>query len=499
LNLGAMKGLTHLDMQYIDMTDDMLRAVSSLRALTFLFVGGESYVSIYPDDVSDGEEELHGGAVMGAVLNPLAPLMQHPPKHRCRWTTFSEPDKLYLSRLTGITVDACAGPGGPMGGGYPGGGYGGPPMGGGYPGGGHPGAEAGYGGPPMGGGNPGGGGHPGAEAGYGGGYGGPPMGGGYPGGGYGGPPMGGGYPGGGYGGPPMGGGYPGGGGHPGAEAGPPAAAAAAAAPRTLANQTLLGNLSALTHLNLSRLKVSDEGLRVVSNMSSLTWLSLADSPEVTAKGWPAVGKLTNLTHLDVNNAGSSYHPSLGMTDEALQAVGSGLKALTFLNLHSCSKVANEGLRALSGCVALTDLNLESCSLDAGSMLQVGRLTTLKSLDVTFCMDDAEGLCELSKLTALTFLKMESCYCLSVAGVRALRALTALTDLNFQDCEMHGDPVHAQSDAVRELCDSLPSLTALELSGTSMEGQFDHLRPKNSLRALMDDTMNDFMANKGWEF
>jgi hypothetical protein len=110
----------------------------------------------------------------------------------------------------------------------------------------------------------------------------------------------------------------------------------------LTDETLrsVSNLSALTSLSLHGFsKLTDEGMRAVSNLPAITSLNLAGCPKLTDDGVRAVSKLHALTYLNL-----SWNENV--TDEGIQAVSS-LPALKFLNLYECWEVSGTGLHLLA--------------------------------------------------------------------------------------------------------------------------------------------------------
>ena len=103
--------------------------------------------------------------------------------------------------------------------------------------------------------------------------------------------------------------------------------------------SLCGRLPALTILNLMYVQsLTTEGLRAVGGMTSLTWLSLNDS-FVTNVGLRELRGLTALSNLYLH-----YCPSV--TDVGLQELTT-LTALTHLELYGCStsKAGRDALEA----------------------------------------------------------------------------------------------------------------------------------------------------------
>jgi hypothetical protein len=113
--------------------------------------------------------------------------------------------------------------------------------------------------------------------------------------------------------------------------------------------------------------LTDQGLRAVSSLASLTFLDLSRCVNITDEGVRAVSSLPALTFLDL--AASK------VTDEGVRAVASSCTALESLSLLGCFKVTDVGVRALSSLPALTSLNLTLCNNVTAAGVQVLRSTT----------------------------------------------------------------------------------------------------------------------------
>jgi maleate cis-trans isomerase len=164
----------------------------------------------------------------------------------------------------------------------------------------------------------------------------------------------------------------------------------------------VSSLASLTCLDLSYCRrVTDEGVRaVVSSCTALKTLNLFACDKVTDEGVRAVSSLHALTFLDLTDS--------KVTDESVRAVASSCTALQTLNLWACDKVTDEGVKAVSSCTALKTLDLYAC---------------IKLTDV--------GVRALSSLPALTSLDLRHCGKVTAAGVQALRSTTAAPSLHIE--------------------------------------------------------------------
>jgi hypothetical protein len=170
--------------------------------------------------------------------------------------------------------------------------------------------------------------------------------------------------------------------------------------------------------------LTDQGLRAVSSLASLTFLDLSRCQDVTDEGVRAV--VSSCTALKTLNL--SY--CRNVTDEGVRAVSS-LPALTFLDLAG-SKVTDEGVRAASSLPALTFLDLGFTMVtDEGVRAVASSCTALTALDLRCCRAVTDvGVRALSSLPALASLDLRWCS-VTAAGVQALRNTTAAPNLRIE--------------------------------------------------------------------
>eukprot|EP00803_Ostreobium_quekettii_P008866 evm.model.scf_301.2 EVM.evm.TU.scf_301.2 scf_301:9467-12336(+) len=186
----------------------------------------------------------------------------------------------------------------------------------------------------------------------------------------------------------------------------------------------MGTLQSLSTLILARCQlITDSGLLHVGRMQMLTCLDLLDGWSITDNGLIHVGKLVALRELSLEGC-------MDVTDFGLASVAT-LTRLTKLNLASCQQITNAGLELLEALQGLRELNLYLCKLitDDGAR-HVAKLTKLVVLNLRVCKITNTGLWHLSRLADLTSLSLQSPYILTLGG---LGALTKLTELNLPHC------------------------------------------------------------------
>jgi bacterioferritin-associated ferredoxin len=173
---------------------------------------------------------------------------------------------------------------------------------------------------------------------------------------------------------------------------------------------------------------------------------------LTDQGLRAVSSLASLTFLDLSWC-------LNVTDEGVRAVVSSCTALKTLNLFACDAVTDEGVRAVSSLPALTFLDLaDSKVTDEGVRAVASSCTALKTLNLCHCLEVTdEGVKAVSSCNALTSLSLDSCYAVTDVGVRALSSLPALASLDLRAC---GRVTAAGVQALRSTT-AAPSLHIIE--------------------------------------
>jgi hypothetical protein len=188
----------------------------------------------------------------------------------------------------------------------------------------------------------------------------------------------------------------------------------------------VSSLPSLTFLDLTWCcNVTDAGVRaVVSSCTALKSLRLFCCKKLTDEGVRAVSSLPALTSL--NLAGCN------VTDEGVRAVVSSCAMLTELNLYGCRNVTDEGVRAVSNLPALTELNLRFCKVADEGVRAVSTCTTLTALDLRECFKlTDEAVRALSSLPALTSLDLRCCFKATAAGVQVFRSSTAAPSLHIE--------------------------------------------------------------------
>jgi hypothetical protein len=244
-------------------------------------------------------------------------------------------------------------------------------------------------------------------------------------------------------------------------------------------------------------RVRGGGLGALSRLRRLRRLSLRECG-LDAAGVLAIGELHGLTRLDLDC-------NDGVGDGGVAALRT-LTALHALSLADCPNLRGHGLAALSTLTCLQSLDLSdrafpnSKRLSAAGFAAVGRLASLRRLDVGLCGFGDAHVAALVALTGLTYLSAHHSDDLTCAGaaalavacpaiqhldlhrstylgnqgVVALARLPRLQHLALHGCRGVGDP------AINGLAEAATALTWLGLSDTGVRS----LAPLRALQHLV---------------
>jgi tetratricopeptide (TPR) repeat protein len=252
----------------------------------------------------------------------------------------------------------------------------------------------------------------------------------------------------------------------------------------------LKGLSRLETLSLPEASIGDPGLRALGGLP-LRSLCLSGAPGATARGLEALAERGTLRELEIGFAGLPENAARALvrhrgleyleldvqrwSDErtasaacslqglkglglswapiaSLQWLG-GLGGLTRLSLHQCH--LRGGLEGIDRAQGLRELNLPDASIEDELLRPLGRIKTLRALDLKSARISGRGLGHLEGLSRLTHLNLFNCVSLTDDGVQTLVRLPALEELNLGSC---GFPYEA-----RQTC-GLTDEAAARLSG-----------------------------------
>ncbi|QDV23903.1 leucine-rich repeat domain-containing protein [Aureliella helgolandensis] len=193
--------------------------------------------------------------------------------------------------------------------------------------------------------------------------------------------------------------------------------------------------------------VDDDGLAVLKNMPQLKVLS-ADYLWVSEDGLAHLAKPEQLSEL--------YLAKTLVDDTSLEFIA-GLTGLKKARLAQ-SSISSEGLKLLEK-LPLEDLDISECSqLDDASMSSVGKMTTLKRLNLWRVALTDEGIAHLANLNNLEWLNLDNTR-LSDAGVAYLSGMTKLKFLHLGSTSV--------SDAGLDALHPLTNLKDLKVTRTAV--------------------------------
>lgn len=185
--------------------------------------------------------------------------------------------------------------------------------------------------------------------------------------------------------------------------------------------------SQLKHLRLDGCDaVNDICLEsILSSLTNLESLDLSSCYKITDHGLKSISLLTNLHHLELcclYRISDSSMPHLS------------LLPLNTLQLSRCRQLKDPGLLRLSLLTNLRQLYLDECDhmTDEG-FLSINRLVQLQTLTLKYNAITDKGLEALSQLTNLSFLDLAGCCAITNRGLKALSALRNLSYLDVMGC------------------------------------------------------------------
>ncbi len=158
----------------------------------------------------------------------------------------------------------------------------------------------------------------------------------------------------------------------------------------------LAGLTRLQELDLSKGRITDEGLKHLQGLTNLRSLTLFWNNDVTDEGLRHLRGLTNLRRLDVSLC-------FDITDKGVSHLR-GLTNLQYLGLDD-TKIGDDGLVNIKGLCNLEKLTLNHTAVTDKGLAHLKELTRLKSLDLGSTRITDKGLEHLKGLTALRTLDL----------------------------------------------------------------------------------------------
>ena len=211
----------------------------------------------------------------------------------------------------------------------------------------------------------------------------------------------------------------------------------------------LRKLSLLETLDFPRSKITNEGLLVICTMQKLKSLALKGCISISDDGLSSITLLTSLKELDlsgcrITDASVQYLtqiPSLThitlqetcITDITLVQLVDKTKSLQYINIAACKLVTNHGISFLSKLPYLEGLNLSHTCLNDDGLNNVSGLANIRTLNISNTQISDEGLRHVSLMTSLRELVC-SWNVVSDVGVGHLFTLKLMRTLNVIGCK-----------------------------------------------------------------
>ncbi|XP_783241.3 dynein regulatory complex subunit 6 isoform X2 [Strongylocentrotus purpuratus] len=150
---------------------------------------------------------------------------------------------------------------------------------------------------------------------------------------------------------------------------------------TDAGAEMLGNMPALSSLDISGCNITDTGLGALGNCYHLRDVVLSECHQITDLGIQKFAQqCRDLDRLDISHC-------LQLTDQAIKNLAFCCRKLSFLNIAGCSQLSDMSIRYISGvCHYLQSLNFSGCikvSDDSMRFLRKG-LKRLRNLNMLYC-------------------------------------------------------------------------------------------------------------------
>ncbi len=181
----------------------------------------------------------------------------------------------------------------------------------------------------------------------------------------------------------------------------------------------LAGLKKLRMLSLSYNKMTDEGMKVLANLSDLRDLDLNMNHDVGDAGIKELAGLKHLQRLDLSMT--------EVSDDGLKEL-SGLKEMRGMYLGS-TKVTNAGLKHLAGMTDLQTLEVRSTRVTDDGLKHLAGLKHLETLDLYATNVTDDGLKQLAGLAKLQTLHLSNTK-VTGTGLRHLAGLKELRTLKL---------------------------------------------------------------------
>jgi Leucine-rich repeat (LRR) protein len=216
---------------------------------------------------------------------------------------------------------------------------------------------------------------------------------------------------------------------------------------TDASLKVLSSVGTLTHLIVSSLQVTDEGMKHVAKLTNLKVLHVSGCESVTNEGIEALETLRNL------EAFRASETKLG--DAGLQSLVQSCPKLSELHVDGCLQLSDVGVAALSRLHQLDVLCIDRTAVTDASLRLVATIPSLTALSVTECSAITNaGVAALAHSVALATLYLNYCNISDVSPLGKLSTLKVLLAANIK----------IRNGSLQALVAGCPKLEVLDLEG-----------------------------------
>lgn len=193
----------------------------------------------------------------------------------------------------------------------------------------------------------------------------------------------------------------------------------AAQPRADSHLRLLCQQTEIHTLLADHSQITDAGLESVAGLTSLRWLDLSDSPQVSSAGMKHLHDLSQLEFVNLRRT--------DVTDEGLAHL-QGKKYLLRLDL-GMTKVTGTGLRHIMASTQLRELHFWGNPVEDDSLAALRGMTRLRKLDLGGALVTDAGLKHLGRCRELEMLGLRGT-AVSDTGLHEIASHTELRELDL---------------------------------------------------------------------
>jgi len=210
-------------------------------------------------------------------------------------------------------------------------------------------------------------------------------------------------------------------------------------PATDKGMSCLAAMSNCDDVELFGLKISDEGLEVLSNLGALRRLSLRQCENVDGTGLSHLTKLAELRELDLRGT--------VLTEAGMRELGR-LTQLEGIILDE-ENTTDAGLSEIAKISGLRILSFDDVRVTDDGLAHLASLPHLEELSISQCQITDNGLVHLAKLKTLRRLSINECHKISGEGMAHLESMTGLEMLSVNDSPVPEEAAMKLKEAIPE--------------------------------------------------